>query len=912
MDERAPGPRKSDPSYNVLHQQGTRQPLDVLFKPRSVAVVGASERPGSVGRTVLWNLISNPFGGTVYPINPKRPNVLGIRAWPSLRSLPEPVDLAVVVTPAPAVPAVIRECAELGVQGAIIISAGFKETGEAGAALEREILQIAQAARMRIIGPNCLGVMRPPTGFNATFAGAMARPGNVAFISQSGALLTAILDWSLRESVGFSAFVSVGSMLDVGWGDLIDYLADDPMTRSILIYMESIGDARAFLSAAREVALTKPIIVIKAGRTAQAAHAAASHTGTLTGSDEVLTAAFRRTGVLRVDSISDLFYMAETLAKQPRPSGRRLTILTNAGGPGVLATDALVSGGGELAVLGDETRRTLEGFLPPQWSHGNPVDVLGDADPERYAKALEVAGKDPNSDGLLVILTPQDMTEPTQTADRLKPYAKLSGKPVLASWMGGSEVVAGERILNDAGIPTFGYPDTAARIFNYMWRYSYNLAGLYETPTLAEEPTGGRDVARRLVDAARAQGRTLLTEYESKQLLAAYGIPTVETRLATTEEGAVAEAEALGHPVVLKLHSFTVTHKTDVGGVRLDLPDAEAVRAAFRGIRERLVELGQGDAFDGVTVQPMVKLGGYELIVGSSLDPQFGPVLLFGAGGTLVEVFKDRALGLPPLNTTLARRMMEQTRILQALRGVRGAKPVDLPELERLLVRFGQLVVEQRLVKEVDINPLLASSERLLALDARVVLHPPDVTEAELPPLAIEPYPQQYVAPFRMKSGEELMLRPIRPEDEPGMEHFHRTLSEQTVFLRYAGLMQLSTRVAHERLARICFNDYAREMALVAVKHSGEILGVGRLTRLRGTRDAEFAILISDEVQHQGLGSEMLRRLVEVGRAWGMQRIVADILAGNRAMQNVSRRLGFSILAHEELAPDMVKAVKVL
>ncbi|WP_338865448.1 bifunctional acetate--CoA ligase family protein/GNAT family N-acetyltransferase [Myxococcus stipitatus] len=877
-----------------------------------MAVVGASERPGSVGRTVLWNLISNPFGGTVYPINPKRPNVLGIRAWPSLRALPEPVDLAVIVTPAPAVPDVIRECAELGVQGAIIISAGFKETGEAGARLEREILQIAQAARMRIIGPNCLGVMRPPTGFNATFAGAMARPGNVAFISQSGALLTAILDWSLREAVGFSAFVSVGSMLDVGWGDLIDYLADDPMTRSILLYMESIGDARAFLSAAREVALTKPIIVIKAGRTAQAAQAAASHTGTLTGSDEVLTAAFRRTGVLRVESISDLFYMAETLAKQPRPSGRRLTILTNAGGPGVLATDALVSGGGELAVFGDDTRRALDAFLPPQWSHGNPVDVLGDADPERYARALEVAGSDPGSDGLLVILTPQDMTEPTQTADRLKPYAKLPGKPVLASWMGGSEVAAGERILNDAGIPTFGYPDTAARIFNYMWRYSYNLAGLYETPTLTEEPTGGRDAARRLVDAARARGRTLLTEHESKQLLSSYGIPTVETKLATTEEDAVAEAAALGYPVVLKLHSFTVTHKTDVGGVRLNLQGAEAVRQAFRGIRERLMELGQADAFQGVTVQPMVTLSGLELIVGSSLDPQFGPVLLFGAGGTLVEVFKDRALGLPPLNTTLARRMMEQTRIYQALRGVRGAKPVDLPELERLLVRFSQLVVEQPWVKEVDINPLLASSERLLALDARVVLHPPSVTEAELPKLAIEPYPQQYVSPFRLKNGEELLLRPIRPEDEPRMERFHRTLSEQTVFMRYAGLMQLSTRVAHERLSRICFNDYAREMALVAERKGGELLGVGRLTRLRGTQDAEFAILISDAVQHEGLGTEMLRRLVEVGRAWGMQRIVADILAGNRAMQNVSKRLGFSILPHEELAPDMVKAVKVL
>jgi acetyltransferase len=522
-----------------------------------------------------------------------------------------------------------------------------------------------------------------------------------------------------------------------------------------------------------------------------------------------------------------------------------------------------------------------------------------------------VVAKDENSDGLLVILTPQDMTEPTKTADRLKAFAKLPGKPVLASWMGGSAAAAGERILNDAGIPTFGYPDTAARIFNYMWRYTYNLAGLYETPTLAEEPANPGAASRQLQEA-RAAGRTVLTEYESKQLLAAYGIPTVETRLALTEDVAVAEAEALGFPVVVKLHSLTVVHKTDVGGVRLNLQDGAAVRAAFRGIRERLEELGRAEAFNGVTVQPMVRLDGYELILGSSVDTQFGPVLLFGTGGILVEVFKDRALALPPLNTTLARRMMEQTRIHEALRGVRGRKPVDLGALERLMVRFSRLVVEQRWVKEVDINPLLASPERLLVLDARVVLHPPTVTEAELPRLAIEPYPQQYVAPFRMVNGEELCLRPIRPEDEPRMVEFHRTLSEQTVFLRYAGLMQLSTRVAHERLSRICFNDYTRELALVAERAGGEILGVGRLTRLRGTGDAEFAILISDAVQKQGLGTELLRRLVDVGRDWGMRRIVADILSGNRPMQAISRKLGFAILPHEELSPDMVKAVKAL
>lgn len=900
----------NEPSYDLLHLRG-RHPLDALFNPHSVAVVGASERQGSVGRTILWNLISSPFGGTVYPINPNRKNVLGIRAWPSLEALPEPVDLAVIVTPASTVPGVMRECAKTGVRGVIIISAGFKEVGPEGVALEQEVLQIAREAGIRIIGPNCLGVMRPTTGLNATFAGDMARPGNVAFVSQSGALLTAILDWSLREAVGFSAFVSMGSMLDVGWGDIIDYLGNDPRTRSILLYMESIGDARAFLSAAREVALHKPIIVIKAGRTAQAAAAAASHTGTLVGSDEVLSAAFRRTGVLRVDSIADLFYMAEVLAKQPRPNGRRLTILTNAGGPGVLATDSLVMGGGELAKLSDKTMAELNGFLPPAWSHGNPVDILGDATPERYAKALEVTGADKNSDGLLAILTPQDMTEPTQTADRLRPYAKL-GKPVIASWMGGSDVTAGERILNDAGIPTFGYPDTAARIFNYMWRYTYNLAGLYETPVLAEEPPG-REEAERLIREARAAGRTLLTEYESKRLLEAYGIPTVETRLATTVDEAVREAESLGYPVVLKLHSHRITHKSDVGGVKLHLGTAEAVREAYAAIRGKLEALGQADGFDGVTVQPMVKLEGYELIVGSSLDAQFGPVLLFGAGGTLVEVFKDRALGLPPLNTTLAGRLMEQTRIHEALKGVRGREPVDLGALRKLLVRFSHLVVEQRFIQEVDINPLLASAERLVALDARVVLHGPEVKEEELPRLAILPYPVKYVERWKMKEGETVVIRPIRPEDEPRMVEFHKTLSEQTVFLRYAGMMKLDQRVAHERLARICFNDYARELALVVERgNGGELLAVGRLTRLPGTEDAEFAMLISDAVQRQGLGTELLRRLVDVGRDWGLQRIVADILSGNGAMQRICRKLGFQIIQSGDVGDNVVKAVKVL
>ncbi|HEX8235689.1 MAG TPA: bifunctional acetate--CoA ligase family protein/GNAT family N-acetyltransferase [Abditibacteriaceae bacterium] len=878
-------------------------PLNTLFSPKTVAVIGATENPGSVGRTILWNLISSPFGGTVFPVNPKRPSVLGIKAYPDIAAVPEQVDLAVIVTPAPTVPGVISQCVEAGVPSAIIISAGFKEAGAAGIELEQRVLAEARRGNMRIIGPNCLGVMAPLSGLNATFASAMARTGNVGFLSQSGALCTAVLDWSLQEDVGFSAFVSLGSMLDVDWGDLINYLGDDPRTESILIYMESIGDARSFLSAAREVALTKPIIVIKAGRTEAAARAAASHTGSLAGSDEVLDAAFQRSGVLRVNRIADLFSMAEVLAKQPRPRGPRLMVVTNAGGPGVLATDAIIGDGGELAEPTPQTIEALNNFLPVHWSHNNPIDILGDAGPDRYAKAVEVAAKDPDSDGLLVILTPQAMSDPTQTAEKLKPYATGSGRPILASWMGGTNVEAGRAILSRANIPNFRYPDLAAHAFSYMWQYSANLRGLYETPTLPQnsaDDESARATAETIIDAARSAGRDLLTEYESKQLLAAYGIPTVETRIASSAREAVRCADEIGYPVVLKLHSLTITHKTDVGGVLLNLADADAVRSAFQSIEYSVRERASATDFQGVTVQPMAKLDGYELIIGSSLDAQFGPVLLFGSGGQLVEVYKDRALGLPPLNSTLARRMMEQTKIFTALGGVRGRAPVDIAALEHLLVRFSQLVSEQRWIKEIDINPLLASPERLIALDARVVLHGPQVTEAELPRLAIRPYPSQYVTRWTMKNGTPLTLRPIRPEDEPLMVRFHQTLSQQSVYQRYFHVVDLSRRVEHERLTRRCFNDYDREIALVAeqrdpVNQTTDIVGIGRLIKTPDTDEAEFAILISDSVQGQGLGTELLRQLVEVGRAEGVHRITADILPDNRNMQRIAQKLGFEL-----------------
>ncbi|MBK9051209.1 MAG: bifunctional acetate--CoA ligase family protein/GNAT family N-acetyltransferase [Chloroflexi bacterium] len=906
----------SSRAHDILGVQ--RKPLDAIFAPRSVAVIGATAKADSVGRTILWNLISNPFGGTVYPVNPKYNSVLGIRAYPNVAAIPEPVDLAVIVTPSTSVPALMQECADAGVRGAIIISAGFKETGPEGVELERQVLEIARKAQMRVIGPNCLGVMSPVSGLNATFAGGMARRGNVGFISQSGALLTAILDWSWRQNVGFSAFVSVGSMLDVGWGDLINYLGNDPNTQSIVIYMETIGDARAFISAAREVVFTKPIIIIKPGRTADAAKAAASHTGSLTGSDEVLEAAFRRCGVLRVNEISDLFDLAEVLAKQPRPRGPRLTLITNAGGPAVLATDSLILNGGELAQLSPETVEALNQILPAHWSHNNPVDILGDAGAKRYADTLDIIANDPNSDGALIILTPQDMTDATQTAQEIKtrfgrPATSGVGKPVLASWMGGQSVIAGETILNEANIPTYPYPDTATRIFAYMWMYSRRMKFLYETPEFIAEVEGQdppRVVAERIIEQVRKRGRTLLTEYESKQIFNAYGIPTVATHLAADENTAIHIANELGYPVVLKINSETITHKVDVGGVKLNLADEKAVRQAFRAIKKSVTEkVGRKD-FQGVTVQPMAKLDGYEIIIGSSLDPQFGPVLLFGSGGSLVEVYKDSALGLPPMNSTLARRMMERTKIYKALQGVRGRASVNMAELEAIIVRFSQLVVEQPWIQEIDINPLLASEERLLALDGRILLHPLETRLEDIPGPAVRPYPSQYVSQWTTKLGEPVTIRPIRPDDEPLIAKFHQTLSDESVYMRYFRSLKLDTRVAHERLTRICFIDYDREMALVAERQNPEngereIMAIGRLSKQLYGNEAEFALLVNDQYQGHGLGKELLQRLIQVGKDEKMERIVGFVLPENTAMKAISQKLGFQM----HISQGVVEAV---
>jgi acetyltransferase len=810
-------------------------PIDAFFKPHSVAVIGATERLGSAGHTVLVNLMASDFGGAVHPVNPKHETVLGLTSFATVEAVPGRVDLAVIAIPAGAVPDVISQCVAKDVRGAIVLSSGFKESGANGAALERELLERAREGALRLLGPNCLGVICPSTGLNASFASVVASPGTVGFASQSGALCSSILDWSLSQQIGFSAFISMGSMVDIGWGEVIYYLGDDPRTKSIVLYIESIGDVRTFLSAAREVALSKPIILIKSGHTSVAAETA------VRGTDDVFDAAFERSGLLRVDTIEELFSMTGVLAKQPRPLGKRLTIVTNAGGLAELASNALIQGGGEMASLGKPTRAALDAILPPSWSHDNPIDVLGDATPERFAKTIEIVAADPDNDGLLVTYARLGAPTALEVAERIAKLGKLSRKPILASWMGGDEVAAAAKILERAGIPTLAYPDAAAHVFNLMWRYDDNLRALLETPTLAsDEATPNRAVARALIAGVLAQGRTQLSEAEAKRLLAAYEIST------------------------------------------------------------------------GPGVQRSIEVeDGYELIVGSSVDPQFGPVLRFGHGGQLVEVLQDRALGLPPLTETLARRLIGKTRISKALAGARGLPPIDLDALSQCLVRFSNLIVDQPRIKEFEINPLLATAERILALDTRVMLHSSEIVDDALPRTAIRPYPSQYEGTWIARDGARLTIRPVRPEDELLMRRFHTELSEKSTYLRYALAVRLADLVSHEKLARLCFIDYAHEIALIALRTTAEgkqeLVGIGQLVMEHERNEAEFALLVSDSFHGNGLGTELLRRLVEIGRKERVGRIVGHILADNRPMLDVARRLGFHL--RRELGGPMIASI---
>ncbi len=883
--------------------------LSGMLAPRSVAVIGATERPGSVGRAVFERLTSRGFTGSVYPVTPAHAQVLGRQAYAAIGDIGAPVDLAVIATPASTVPDVVCACARAGVKGAIVISAGFRETGPAGAELERRMFAEAQATGMRIIGPNCLGVIIPGIGLDVTFAAATALPGSIGFVSQSGALCTAILDWAASRNVGFSYFISAGSMVDVGWADYLDYLVDDPETKSILLYMESVGDhPSSFVSSARQAASLKPLIVMKSGRTEGAARAAVSHTGALLGSDDVFDAALRRCGALRVDCVQDLFDMADVLAKGKRPSGKRLAIVTNAGGPGVIAADALIAAGGQLASLAPESRTALDAVLPAHWSRANPIDIFGDADPARYSHAVDVALRDPNSDAVLVIYAPQAVASGLSVAESICGSA-AGPKPVLAAWMGGAGVAAGISALERAGISTYSYPELAVSAFDYLWRYDENLKALYETPATTSDEVPDSDAAARAVGAAVTAGRSALTPAECARLAAAYDIPLVSSVEASTADEAVAAAGACGYPVAVKVRSSVVTHKTDVGGVRLNVSSPTGVRDAFDSIRESVTARAGSAAFDGVIVQPMAASGdGLELILGCSSDPQFGPVIVFGLGGTLVEVFRDRAIGLPPLNGTLARLLMESTRAFAAFGAIRGRAAIDVDALAALLVRFSRLVTDVPRIREVDLNPLFVGPDRIVALDMRVLLHDPGVAPQALPKPAIRPYPSQYAGTWTARDGTLVEIRPIRAEDEPLVREFHRSLSDDTVYMRFAHVERLEGRIAHARLARACFIDYGREIALIAESTAGEgrrVLGIANLVRTRRPGQAEFALLVGDGFQRHGVGSELLRRLVAIGGEEGMTEIVGYVLESNAPMLAICERLGFT--AHGRADDSVVR-----
>jgi len=871
--------------------------LDKIFKPNSIAIIGASEKEGSVGRILVNNLLELGYKGTVYPVNPTKKEILGKKAYPSIADLPKVVDLAVIATPAKTVPDIVEQCGKKGITGLIIISAGFKEIGPEGKKLENEISAHRKKYNLRIIGPNCLGIIHPWINLNATFTQKMPKPGNIAFISQSGALCTIILDVALHENIGFSHFVSIGSMSDVDYGDLIDYFGKDPHTRSILMYIEGITDARKFMSATRHFARTKPIIVVKAGKYGESAQAAASHTGSLTGEDMIYEAAFQRAGLVRVKEIMDLFNCSEVLGMQPLPKGPNLAIITNAGGPGILATDALIEYGGKLAQLEEKTLKSLNKMLPPYWSHGNPIDILGDAKADRYKGVVKVCLEDRNVDGLLIVYSAQGIADPVKVARDLSDLTKNTHKTILTSFMGYGNVETANKIFNDHNIPTYLTPEQAVETYMYMCQYERHLSLLYETPEeLPVENVPPRRPLTVIMKQAAREGREILTEMEAKHLLDYYDIPVVKTLVARTEHEAVRAASQIGYPVVLKILSPDIIHKTDAGGVVLNLSCDDDVRTAFGDIMRQAKKFNPKAVIEGVTVQPMIR-GGYEVIIGSKTDSLFGPVVLFGMGGVGVELFKDVSIGLPPLNQTLAKRMMEETKVYRLLRGYRNKPPGNLPLLQEIMVRFSQMLVDFPQIKEVDINPLLLNEKDAFALDARVVI---DTTKAIAPPeghehLVISPYPKRYETVWKLRDGRTVLLRPIKPEDEPMWLEMFKNFSEESIRYRF---FQIIKTTPHETRVRYCNIDYDRELALVAElteKGQRKILGVVRLIVEPDGKSAEVAFIVADPWQGQGLGPKMLDTMIDICKERKLESIYGIMLVENSRAINLMKKMGFII-----------------
>jgi len=890
--------------------------MQAFFRPGSIAVIGASEKPNSLGRLLFENLQNCEKAVKAFPVNLKHDTILGEEAYKYVGDLPQVPDLAMVAVPADAVPKVVKGCGMFGIKHLIIISSGFGETGtHEGKRLEAKVRKYARRYDLKILGPSSIGIISPHEGFNASIVHNKALKGNIAFVSQSGSLCESILDWGKGESLGFSHFISNGNMAGMGWGDLLLYLGDDPHTKAILLYIESINDARRFISAVREVAFNKPVIALKPGKTEFGSQTVERLTGLRSGSHEVYDAAFRRSGILRVNTLGELFFMATAIAKQQAPKGNRLAVVSNASGPAILAADALVEGGGVPATFSDELKLELKKMKSiRQQPIENPLYLSSQTPSEAFEAIVKAVVRDKNNDGILVVISPQSEQSAEVEAQKLISLNKVTNKPIVACVMGGDWAGSAIGLLNQAGVPSLPYPDTAARVFNYWWRFGYNIKGLYETPRLPklQERSSLKVKVDIPLERERGRGKQYVSEFSTKLILKDYGLPVVETRLAHTEQEAVELAQDIGFPVVLKVHSSQIARKARAGGVMLNLQVKKSVRKAFSQIKANITSrFGEG-AFEGVTVQEMYYNPGLEMILGSFHDPQFGPIIRFGNGGRIVEIYRDNALALPPLNTTLAQRLLEQTHIYRSLVASGRFTEFDavIADLEQLLVQFSLLVVNHPQIKTMQLNPVAVSAEGIKVLDAHIELHGAEVKLEKLAPMAIRPYPARYEGDWSMKDGKRITIRPIKPEDEPLVIDFHHTLSDESVYLRYFHPMSYHSRVQHERLARICFVDYDREIALVAIDQeqgpAGVLLGVGRIVKMRMKNEAEFSMTISDEHQGKGLGSEFMRRLIRVCQDERIKLLTADILPNNTGMRQVCQRFGFSF--RMDLEEQVLKA----
>jgi len=875
--------------------------LDKIFKPRSVAIVGASDEEGSVGYALVQNLTQHGYKGEVFLVNIRKKEILGRKAYAKLEDIPAEVDLAIIATPAKTVPDLVRDCGRSGIKGVIIVSAGFKEIGQEGKLLEEKIKRITEKYSLSIIGPNCLGVIKPDIGLNATFLEKYPKSGKIAFISQSGALGSAILDWAVHENIGFNNFVSIGSMIDVNFGDLIDYFGTDPKTKSILMYIEGLTDARKFMSAARHFAKTKPIIVVKSGKFAESAQAAASHTGSMSGEDNVYDAAFKRAGIVRVDEIEDLFNAAEVLGTQPLPKGKRLAIITNAGGPGVMATDSLISHNGELSKLSSESLAKLNLILPSYWSKANPIDLLGDAKADRYKAAVEACLEDDGVDGLLIIYTDQAVAQSDQIAETIVKTLNeknFEEKTVLTSFIGYEAIEKANEIFNHNNIPTYQTPEDAIKTYMYMYQYKRNLELLYETPEeLSIDSAPPKRPIMNILRQAAAENRETLTEDEAKRLLDYYNFPVVRTQIAKSAEEAVNLARQIGYPVVLKILSPQITHKTDVGGVMLDLKSDAEVRDSFEQILQRAKTAYPQAEILGTTVQPMIKKDGYEVIIGGKFDPLFGPVILFGLGGVGVELFKDYAIGIPPLNTTLTRKMMAETKVFQLLKGYRNQPGVNLKLLEETLLLFSQFLIDFPQITEIDINPLILTQKEAFIIDARIIFDKNKLDRKFEPHqhLVISPYPKKYELLWRLKDRREILFRPIKPEDEPLWLEMFQSFSDDSIRYRF---FQLLKETPHEVRVRYCNIDYDREIAIVPVIKEGgtaKILGVGRLTIEPDGKTGEIAFIIRDKWQGLGIGAKLVDYVIEIAAEMGIKKIIAIIMNENYRAIKLVEKMGFEL-----------------